>query len=134
MFKPIRYDSGKIVCVKNGTASSTTIAKGDALDWSGGYLQRATSGTTEVRLVAMEDKVTAGGAHSDIICIITDGVQFEGDCAGNSAVAERGTYYDLTDHDTLNDDASSTDIFYVIDTVGAAADKKVLGYFVHNIA
>lgn len=134
MFNPIRYDSGKLVKIYDGTASGTTIAKGDALDWSSGYLQRATSGTTEVRLVAMEDVVTAGGAHEDILCIVTDGVQFEGSTAGNSAVADRGTYYDLTDHDTLNDDASSSDVFYVIDVVGAAADKKVLGYFVHNIA
>jgi hypothetical protein len=134
MFKPLRYDSGKLITVVNGTASSTTITKGDALGWASGYLQRATSATTEVRLVAMEDKVTAAGAHSDLLCIIVDGVMFEADQAGNSAVADRGTYFDLTDHDTLNDDASTTDVFYIVDTVGAAADKKVVGYFVHNIS
>lgn len=134
MFKPLRYDSGKLITVISGTVSGTTITKGDALDWASGYLQRATSGSSEIRLVAMEDKVTAGGAHEDLLCIITDGVQFEADLANNSAVTDRGTYKDLTDHVTVNDDASSTDVFYVIDTVGAAADKKVIGYFVHNIA
>lgn len=133
-FKPIRYDSGKLITIYSGTVSSTTIAKYDALDWASGYLQRATSSTTEVRLVAMEAKTTGAGAHLDIQCIIADGVQFEGDTANNTAVTLRGTYIDLTDHDTLDDAASTTDVFYVLDTVGAAADKKVLGYFVHNIS
>jgi len=134
MFNPIRYDSGKLITIVAGTVSSTTITKGDALDWASGYLQRATSSSTEVRLVAMEDKTTGAGAHEDILCIITEGVQFEADMAGNSAATDRGTYKDLTDHDTVNDDASTTDVFYVMDTVGAAADKKVIGYFVNNIA
>ena len=120
--------------IKSGTASSTTITKFDALDWSSGYLQRATSGTTEVRLIAMEDVTTAGGAHEDIQVLVVDGVEFECDCTHNSGVTQRGTYVDLTDHDTLDNDASSTGVFYVTEVVGAAADKKVRGYFVHNIA
>ncbi len=134
MFKPLRYDSGKLTTIKSGTVSSTTITKGDALDWSAGYLQRATSGSTEIRLVAMEDVTTAAGEHEDIQVLVTDGVEFECDCTHNSGVTQRGTYLDLTDHDHIDNDASAQDVFYCTEIVGAAADKKIRGYFVHNIA
>lgn len=134
MFTPLRYDSGKVSTVKEGTAFSTTITKFDALGWASGFLQRATSSTTEVRFVALEAVTTGASTHLDIQVLYTDGVEFECDTAGNSAQADRGTYFDLTDHDTLNDDASTNDVFYVVDTVGAAADKKVRGYFVNNIS
>ena len=127
-FVPLRYDSGKLV--KLLTASSTTIAKGDALDFSSGYVQRATSSTAEVRFVAMEDKTTGAGAHEEILCLYVDGVEFEADTNGNTSQALVGTKVDLTDHDTLNESASSNDVFYVTKVVGAAADKKVRGYFV----
>jgi hypothetical protein len=134
MFKPLRYDSGKITTIKDGTVSEATITKYDALDWASGYLQRATSGSTEVRLIALEDIVTAAASHEDIQVMYVDGIEFECDCTHNSAATQRGTYVDLTDHDTLDNDATSTDVFYITEVVGAAADKKVRGYFVHNIA
>jgi len=134
MFTPLRYDSGKIVKIKSATVSGSTIAKFDALDWASGYLQRATSGSTEIRLISLEDVVTGGAAHEDLLVMYVDGIEFECDTANNTAVTLRGTYLDLTDHDTLNDAASTTDVFYVTEVVGAAADKKVRGYFVHNIA
>ena len=134
MFTPLQYDSGKITTVKSGTASSTTITKYDALDWSSGYLQRATSGTTEVRYIAMEDVTTGAGAHEDIQILPTFGVRFECDSTGNTSVAIRGTYVDLTDHDHLDLTASTTDVFYVEDYKGATTDKKVVGYFQHNIS
>jgi len=134
MFTPLRYDSGKIVKIKSATVSGSTIAKFDALDWASGYLQRATSGSTEIRLISLEDVVTGDAAHEDLLVMYVDGIEFECDTANNTAVTLRGTYLDLTDHDTLNDAASTTDVFYVTEVVGAAADKKVRGYFVHNIA
>ena len=134
MIQPLRYDSGKLVTIKSGTVSSSTITKFDVLDWASGYLQRATSGTTEVRLMAMEDKVTGSAAHEDIVCLVLDGVECEVDTTDATAVTQRGTYVDLTDHDTINNGASSTDVFYVTEMVGATTDKKLRGYFVHNIA
>ena len=123
-----------ITTIKDGTASSTTITKFDALDWSSGYLQRATSGATIVRYVAMEDVTTAAGEHEDIQVLYVDGVEFECDTAGNTSAALRGTFLDLTDHDTINQAASNTNVFYCTEIIGAAADKKVRGYFLMNIA
>ena len=128
MFKPLRYDSGKLVTLK--TASSTTITKGDALVFSSGYVQRADNSATEVRFVAMEDVTTGSGEHKDILCLYVDGVEFEADTNGNTSQSLVGTYVDLTDHDTLNESASSNDVFYITQVVGAASDKKVRGYFV----
>lgn len=135
MFTPLAYDSGKVMTIKDGTATSTTITKFDALDWSSGYLQRATSGTTEVRLVALEDVTTGGsGAHEDIQVLLTDGVLFEASTTHNTNANQRGYYADLTDHTTLDNDASSNDVFYIVEVIGAVADKKVRGFFVHNIS
>ena len=113
MFTPIKYDSGKMFTIKDGTVSDTTITKFDALDWASGYLQRATSASTEIRLLAMEDKTTAAGAHEDLIVLYVDGIEFECDTTGNMAIAYRGTTCDLTDHDTLNEDAVDNDVFYI---------------------
>ena len=128
MFEPKREDSGRTITMS--TASSTTISKYDALEFASGYVQRADSGTTEVRFVALEDVTTAGAAHTDILCLYVEGVQFTGDTAGNTGIADVGTYIDLTDHDTLNESATSTNVFYVVGTVGAAASKQLSGYFV----
>lgn len=132
MFKPLRYDSGKTVTLL--TVSSTTIAKGDALDFASGYVQRATSASTNIEYVALEDVVTAGGAHEEILCVKTKGTDFEGDTAGSTSQALAGTFIDLTDHDTLNQAASTTNVFFVESIVGAAANNKVIGHFVENVA
>ena len=128
MFTPIRYDSGQLDTLL--TASSTTITKGDALEFSSGYVQRATSSTAEIKLVAMEDKVTAGGAHENLLVLWVEGVEFEADTAGNPSQASVGTKIDLTDHDTANQAAGSTDVFFVKGVVGAVTDNKVRGHFV----
>lgn len=134
MFTPIKYDSGKMFTIKDGTVSDTTITKFDALDWASGYLQRATSASTEIRLLAMEDKTTAAGAHEDLIVLYVDGIEFECDTTGNMAIARRGTTCDLTDHDTLNEDAVDNDVFYITQMIGATTDKTARGYFVMKTA
>ena len=131
-FKTIDNGSGKAVILQ--TASSTTIAKWDALDFSSWYVQRATSSSTDVHYIAEEAVVTAAGEHEDIKCTRVDWVKLEGDTAWNTSQALVWTYIDLTDHDTLNQAASTTNVFYVEKLVGAAADKKVQGYFVRNVS
>jgi hypothetical protein len=131
MITPLRYDSGKLVTIKSGTAASTTITKFDCLMWSSGYLTRADSTGAEVRLMAMEDVITASATHTNILCLYLDGVECEGDTNSTAAVTHRGTYIDLTDHDTLNEAASSIDIFYVTEFV---TTSKLRGYFVTKTA
>lgn len=131
-FVPLKYDSGKITEVK--MVASVTVAKGDALtEDTNGFYQRSTSSATEVRYVAMEGR-TDNGTNQSLRVLSTDGVLFLGDTAGNTAQTDVGVYMDLTDHDTLNDDASTNDVFFVEELHGAAADRKVRGYFVHNIS
>lgn len=125
MIKPIRYESGDAIELL--TVADTTITKHDVLDFESGYVQRATSGTTEVRFVALEDKTTAAGAHETILCLRVDGIQFEADTASTATQALVGTKIDLTDHDTLNQGASSTDVFYV---EGLRGTDGVYGTFV----
>lgn len=81
--------------------------------------------------MAMEDKVTAAAAHEDLLVLVLDGVECEGDTNSTAAVTHRGTYIDLTDHDTLNEAASTTDVFYVTEFVSTS---KLRGYFTHNIS
>lgn len=130
MIKPLRYDSGKLTTIKDGTVADTTITKFDILDWASGYLQRATSSSTEARIMAMEDKTTASGAHEDIKVLYLDGVELEFDTNSTMAVTKRGTFLDLTDHDTVNEAATSTDVIYCTEMVGATTDNKGRGYAV----
>ncbi len=131
MITPLRYDSGKLTTINSGTASSTTITKFDLLDWASGYLQRATSASSNIRLMAMEDIVTAAGAHTDILVLELTGVECEGDTNSTAAVTHRGTMIDLTDHDTLNEAASTTNAFYVTEFVSTS---KLRGYFTFLVA
>lgn len=131
-FRPIHYDSGKVHTVK--TASSTTITKGDALDVSSGYVQRATSSTDEVRWVSLQDKTTASAAHEDILALYTDGIEFLATCNGTPSQASHfGIYADLTDHNTVNESASSNDVFYITEIVDTT-NKIIKGFFIGNIS
>ena len=131
-FIPKRFDSGKITTVKQ--VASTTIAKFDALDEDGnGFYQRATSASTGVNYVAMEASVTTAGQNPEILVLPTRGVQFEADTNADPVQTDVGTQADLTDHDTLNESASTTNVFFIEEIVGATTDKKVRGYFVQEV-
>lgn len=131
MITPLRYDSGKLTTIKDGTASSTTITKFDLLNWSSGYLQRATSTSSNIQFMAMEDVTTASGANEDILVLFLEDVECEGDTNSTAAATHRGTLIDLTDHDTLNEAASSTNVFYVTEFVSTS---KLRGYFKFLVA
>lgn len=132
-FSPIRYESGRATNVKQ--VASTTITKGDALAEDGnGFYQRATNAATLVRYVAMEGSVAGAGENPEILVMPTHGVQFEADTNADPVQTDVGTTADLTDHDTLNESASSNDVFFIEEIVGAASDKKVRGYFLTDKA
>ena len=131
-FEPKNYDSGKTASM--AMAASSTIVRFDALAFTSWLLRRATSSDTEVRYVALESKTTSSGETPEINVVRTDGVKFIADTAANTAQANVDVYHDLTDHDTLNNAASSSDVFYWEKPFGAAADKKLEGFFVMKTA
>ena len=132
MITPLRYDSGKLTTIKNGTVTSSTITKFDLLEWASGYLQRTTSTGSNIQFMAMEDIVTGGAsAHEDILVLHLENVECEGDTNSTAAVTHRGTLIDLTDHDTLNEAASTVNVFYVTEFVSTS---KLRGYFKFLVA
>ena len=131
MITPLRYDSGKLTTIKSGTVSDTTITKFDLLDWASGYLQRATNASTNIQFMAMEDVTTGAGAHKDILVLHLENVECEGDTNSTAAVTHRGTLIDLTDHDTLDENTSDDNVFYVTEYISTS---KLRGYFKFLVA
>lgn len=110
--------------------ASQTVAQHDALAEDGnGLYQRATSAASLVRFVAVEDRTDSGSNDFLLVCT-TAGVRFVADTNAAPAQTDVGTTADLTDHDTLNESASSNDVFFIEEILGATTDQKVLGYFV----
>ena len=131
-FTPLQYDSGQVVNLP--MAASATVAKGDALAFASGYVQRATSSTAEIRYISLEDEVTTSGQHPEIKCLEVKGVRFLGYCTSTPSLASHvGTKVDLTDHDSINESATTTHVFFVESVVDATA-KTVIGYFVQQNA
>lgn len=131
MITPLRYDSGKLTTIVAGTVSATTITKFDLLEWASGYLQRTTSTGTNIQFMAMEDISTSSGAHENILVLNLVNVECDGDTNSTAAVTHRGTLIDLHDHATLDENASSTDVFYVTEFVSTS---KLRGYFKFLVA
>jgi len=131
MITPLRYDSGKLTTIRSGTVASSTITKFDLLEWASGYLQRTTSTGANIRWMAMEDVVTASGAHEDLLVLRLEGVECEADTNSTTEAADRGTLLDLTDHDTINEASSSTNAFEVSEFINAG---KLRGYFTFLVA
>lgn len=132
MFKPIRYDSGKLE--KVACANSQTIVKGDALaDNGSGYLAVATSSTAvDIEYVAQESVVTTADGQL-VLCVRTQGIQFEADTDADPAQTDVGTFADLASVSTINPDASSNDLFYIESVVLPLTSRKVLGHFVEGV-
>jgi len=126
MITPLRYGSGKLTTIVDGTVPDTTITKFDLLEWSSGYLQRATSSGSNIVFMAMEDVTTASGAHEDILVLNLTDVECEGDTDGAADVTQRGTFIDLEDHETLDEDATDVNAFYVTEFVDTGTLR---GYF-----
>jgi len=127
MITPLRYGSGKLTTIVDGTDSDTTITKFDLLEWSSGYLQRTTSTGSNIVFMAMEDVTTASGAHEDILVLNLTDVECEGDTTNNTAdVTQRGTSIDLADHETLDEGATGASAFYVTEFVDTGTLR---GYF-----
>lgn len=132
-FRPLNYEEGRIVLMP--AATTQTIVKGDALvDNGSGYLGTASSSTAvDVHYVAMETVTTTSNGQL-VKCIETTNVLFEADCDAVWSIVDQGTYADLASKSTVNPDASSNDLFYILKGVGTAeTDTIVLGFFVRAV-
>ena len=134
MFKPIRYDSGKMEKIQ--LAVDQTVVKGDGLRWASGYLAVIATGSyQDTRYVAMEDVTTGAAAHTTCLVIPVENVEFEADCDAVASIADRGTYADIATKATLDVDGSTYNDFYIVDIVGKEeVATKVRGYFTRTIA
>lgn len=87
------------------TASNTTIAKGDALVFSWGYLTPATATDTAANpiVIANEDVTTAAGSHEKILGVLVDPtLEFIADCDDDWAATQVGTKVKFKDKATVD--------------------------------
>lgn len=132
-FRPIQYDSGKMVDL--GAATATTFTKGNAVvDNGSGYITNASAGgNVDIRYVAMETVTTTADGQL-VKCVSTDGVTFEADVDAAWAQTDVGTEADLAAAGQVDPDASTDDIFYIERGVGTAGtDTKVVGHFTRGV-
>jgi len=128
-FRPLNFEDGHTILVP--AATTVTITKGNALVYSSGYVTNAASSTaTDIKLVAAETVVTTANGQL-VRAYPTEGILFEADTDAAWSVVDQGTYGDLAAAGTVNPDASTNDLFFIIKGVGTAeTDTKVVGFFV----
>jgi len=123
--KPIKFDSGQVINMK--TAATGTIAKWDGLDQTAGLLVRSTTGRP--KFIALETGTSTGTSVFIDVLPVSDQVYFEVDTDSNTADSYVGTKVINTDHDTINENETSSGYFLICENVGAASDKQSRGYF-----
>jgi len=131
----LRSGIGEDFAYEATVTAGTAIAAGDVLAVSGNVLQRATASSTihTIRAVAAET-ISTTATKIRVIPILNGEQQiWEADCTNDSAVTQRYESAVLTDHDTLDntdsDVTGQTVVFSILDVVGLASAKKVLGSF-----
>lgn len=95
------------------TASSTTIAKGDALVFSSGYLTPAAATDTSANpiVIASEDVTTASGEHKKILGIVADPtIEFIADCDDAVAQEQVGASVKFKDKATVDNGTAGGNI------------------------
>jgi len=130
-FKPINFDNG--LTKKIALAISQTVLKGDTLVWASGYLAVGAANDETSDYVALEAITTGAAEHTEILCVpaLHSGVSFEADTSAETAVAQKGVTYELSDKNTLDNEATAAATGFTVDEiVGVAADKKVIGRWV----
>jgi hypothetical protein len=78
-FKPTNPSRAEGQEVLLPLTASSTVAKYDALTVTSGYYLRATSSTTEVKYIALEDVTSGAGENPLFQCLPVDGIRFEAD-------------------------------------------------------
>lgn len=126
------FDTEGRTCIGKA-ATGLTISKGDMLVSNGsGYLtQVAAGGNVTPTHIALEDKTTTANGD-EVLCVRAHMGMFEADTDAAVSIVDRYTYCDIASASTLDPDASTDDIFFVEDYVGAAeSSTKVIGWFAY---
>lgn len=124
------YERGRALRIP-AVGSATAITKGDSLKNSSGYLTPSASGdNSDTEFVAIET-VTTGSSNGDTLvhCIPVRGVQFVADTSNTPTQAQALVYVDLSAAGTVDTSAVTDQVFYFARSVGALADKKIIGWF-----
>lgn len=130
MFRPVKFDSGKVRTLPMGASAVAT--KYGHMKFSSGYLVAGASGDNEAEYIALETKTDAtassGGTLVDVIPL-DEVMQFEALTATTPVQATHvGTDVDFSDAVTLDLTATTDKVFH-IDSIVSAADKLVSGHF-----
>lgn len=133
-FEPINYDSGKTVELPFKKDETTTKHCVVVVDKNVGYYATGAGGANDVRYIALE-AVTTTSTGEKVLCLPVDGVRFIADTTDEPVRADDvGTFVDLTNSTTLALGTSNDNVFYVEDIYGDTSDKKVVGYFMPQVA
>lgn len=125
---PLNYEEGNIVEL---AVAATTFTKGDMCVFSSGYMTKATAAAgVPIFYIIMED-VTSTATEGDLHRFYrTQNVPiFVVDTSGTPTQAQMGTYMDtVTNAGTIDEDASSDDLFFA-EKIVDAGNKKIQGWF-----
>lgn len=127
-FLPINYDEGNIVELPVG---AETFTKGDGCVYSSGYMVKATAAAGVPIFYVIAEDVTTTATEGDLHRFYRTFTApiFVVDTSGTPTQAQMGTYMDtVTDAGTIDEDASTDDLFFAEKLI-SAADKKVQGWF-----
>lgn len=126
--RPINWDEGKTILVP--ATNSTTFTKGGMCIYTSGLLDVAVGGGGVPIRAVVAETVTTTSSGQLVKVWPTEGVLFECDTDAVWSIVDQGTLCDIATVATLDPDASSDDIFFIIKGVGTAeTDTKVIGYF-----
>lgn len=131
-FTPKNFEEGRQVILKFSTGETVVKYGAVIADTDGYYIMAGSSTAEDIRYVALQT-VTTTADGQEVLCYETTGARFIADTDANPARTDVGTYADLASVTTVNPDASSNDLFYIEDIVGAVADKKVVGFFTRGV-
>ncbi len=128
-FLPLEYDEKNVVELQVG---AETFTKGDGcvFDGSGQMIKATAAANVPIFYVILEDvPVTASAGDLHRFARTFSAPIFVVDTSGTPSQAQMGTYMDtVTNAGTIDEDASTDDLFFA-EKIISAADKKVQGWF-----
>lgn len=121
--------------VEATVAAGVAIAEGDVLAFNGNELVRATATSTIHSIFGVAAETISTTATTIKVIPFVDGQIWQADMKNNTAADQLYEGMILEDHDSIDNTGTTvtgpTAVFTPIAIVGAASDKKMLGFFHH---